>query len=163
MDDIENFKYYNFQDILKILNIDHEFDINKKFPFNKGKENVHFHNDKIIIPDYGIYEMVKNKISDIKDYPISKINMIYDIPYYCNDNGNIKVGTITKDISLAFYDKKFKYGNINNKSIFEVCLYITQNAIKTNNFFIIPSDIVPIFMSFYIFNNQYGVGITNII
>lgn len=36
-------RYYNFQDILKFLGFDYEFDRAVKiYPFNRGKENVYF-------------------------------------------------------------------------------------------------------------------------
>ena len=67
-------KYYSFQDILKVLGFDYEFDKkNKKYPFSKGKDNIYFSWGQIIIPKCGIWEMVKNKVSDINESPISEI------------------------------------------------------------------------------------------
>lgn len=102
--------------------------------------------------------MVKNKISDINESRISEINMIYNIPFYENKNGGINCGVISKNISLTFkYDKQYKYGNI-NKSIYEVCFWILEHAKRTNDFYIITDDMIQEFMSYYVFNNQYGLG-----
>ena len=153
-------KYYSFQDILKFLSFDYEFDKknNKIYPFNRGKENVHFSWGQIIIPKYGIWEMVNNKISDIKEELISEIKMIYNIPFYENAKEESKCGVISKNISLSFrYDKQYKYGDI-NKSIHEVCFWILEHAKRTNDFYIITDDMIQEFMSYYVINNQWGLG-----
>lgn len=147
-------KYYNFQSILKFLGFDCEFIRSEEYPFTKGKENVYFSWGHIIIPKYGIWEMVKNKISDIKEEPISEINMIYNIPFY----EDAKCGVISKNISLTFrYDKEYKYGDI-NKSIYEVCFWILEHSIRTNDFYIITDEMIQEFMSYFVINNQWGLG-----
>lgn len=152
-------KYYNFQEILKILGFDYEFNKqNKTYPFNRGKENVYFSWGQIIIPKYGIWEMVNNKISDIKKEPISEITMIYNIPFYENADQKAECGIISKNIRLTFeYDKEYKYGNI-SKSIYEVCFWILEHSKRTNDFYIITDDMIQIFMSYYVINNQWGLG-----
>lgn len=149
-------KYYSFQDILKFIGFDYEFNKkNPEFPFWKGRENVEFSWGQILIPKNGIREMVKNKIADINEKPLSEINMIYSIPYRTYNN---RFGAIYQNISLTFrYDKQYKYGDI-NKSIYEVCFFILERAIKTNDFYIITCDDVQQFMSYYIMNNQCGLG-----
>lgn len=149
-------KYYTFQDILEFLSFNFEFEKkNPRYPFNNGKENVEFSWGQVIIPKYGIREMVQNKISDIKEKPLSEIKMVYSIPFNVKD-GNF--GNIYKNISLTFrYDKEYKYGDI-NKSIYEVCFWILDRAIATNDFYIIPGDIVQEFMSYCVCCNQYGLG-----
>lgn len=152
-------KYYNFQEILKFLGFDYEFDTkNKIYPFNRGKENVHLSWGQIIISRHGIWEMVNNKISDIKEEPISEIKMIYNIPFYENTDGKVGCGVISKNIRLTFrYDKEYKYGNI-SKSIYEVCFWILEHSKRTNDFYIITDDMIQIFMSYYVINNQWGLG-----
>lgn len=148
--------YYDFQDILKIIGIDRKFEKETKvFPFSRGKENVTFSWGQILIPEYGIREIVQNKISDIDEKPIDKIGMIYIIPYLTDQNS---FGIINQDISLSFmYDKEFKYGKI-KKSIYEVCFYILEHSKLTNNFYIIHSVYVQDFLSRFVFNNQWGLG-----
>lgn len=152
-------KYYNFQDILKILGFDYEFGrADKIYPFNRGKENVHFSWGQIIIPKYGIWKMVKNKISDIEEETISEIKMIYNIPFYEETKKEGMCGVISKNISLSFrYDKEYKYGDI-SKSIYEVCFWILEHAKRTNDFYIITDDMIQEFMSYYVINNQCGLG-----
>ena len=65
-------KYYVFQDILRVIGFDYEFDKkNKEYPFSRGKDNVYFSWGQIIIPKYGIWKMVNNKVSDINEARIS--------------------------------------------------------------------------------------------
>ena len=153
---MEKEKYYSFIDILKFIGFDYEFNKKKPdFPFWKGKENVQFSWGQIIIPKNGIREMVKNKISDVDEKPLSEITMIYSIPFRTDDD---RFGSIYQNISLTFkYDKQFKYGDI-NKSIYEVCFFILERANKTNDFYIISDDSVQEFMSYYVMNNQWGLG-----
>lgn len=154
-------KYYDFQDILRFLGIKHEFEKKgKTYPFNRGKEKVEFSWGQILIPKYGIREMVKNKVSDISEKPISKILMMYQIPFKVEEeNGS---GIINKNISLTFrYDKEFKYGDV-NKSIYEVCFFILERGIRTNDFYIITDDSIHEFMSWFVINNQCGLGAMNV-
>lgn len=55
------------------------------------------------------------------------------------------------------YDKTYKYGDI-NKSIYEVCFYILENAERTNDFYILKDDNIFTFFSHYIIDNQWGIG-----
>lgn len=148
-------KYYSFQNILEFLSFDYEFEKqNRKYPFNRGKEEVTFSWGQILIPKYGIREMVQNKVSDIKETPITELKMMYQIPFLVDG----KVGVINKNISLSFrYDKQYKYGDI-TKSIYECCFWILENAIRTNDFYIIKDDMVQEFFSYYVINNQWGLG-----
>jgi hypothetical protein len=151
-------KYYNFQEILKFLNFDYEFEKKDRYPFNAKKEDVTFSWGQIIIPKYGIWDMVNNKISNNQEKPISEIKMMYVIPFCETSKENIKCGSVNKNISLTFrYDKEYKYGDV-TKSIYEVCFWILEHAIKTNGFYIITDDMVQEFMSYCVINNQWGLG-----
>ena len=157
---MEERKYFVLDDILDWLGFEYHFNDKKpEYPFNRGKENVVFSWGQILIPKAGIRKTVENKISDIKELPISEIKMMYQIPFHtkCKD-GSIGIGTINQDISLSFrYDKQYKYGDI-TKSIYEVCFYIITTAKETNDFFIIGGEDVFDFMSYYVMNNQWGIG-----
>lgn len=148
-------KYYSFQKILKFLSFDYEFEKqNRKYPFNRGKEEVIFSWGQILIPKYGIREMVQNKVSDIKETPITELKMMYQIPFLVDG----KVGVINKNISLSFrYDKQYKYGDI-TKSIYECCFWILENSTQTNDFYIITDDLVQMFFTHCIIDNQWGLG-----
>lgn len=153
---MEEMKYYNFQDIMKFLSFDYNFDKsnNKGYPFNRSKENVEFGWGQILITKYGIREMVYNKICDIEDKPLDKIKMIYQIPFV--EEG--RTGIYNKNISLSFrYDKEYKYGRI-TKSIYECCLWILEHSVKTNDFYIIEGAHVLDFFSYCIKCNQWGLG-----
>ena len=152
---MEEFKYYDFKEILKFLGFDYEFEKeNPQYPFNRGRDNVVFSWGQVLIPKYGIMEMVQNKISEIGDRPITEIKMMYQIPFLA-DKG---VGLINQDISLSFrYDKQFKYGNI-TKSIYECCFWILENDTKTNDFYVIKDYLVQEFFSYCVIDNQYGLG-----
>ena len=92
-------KYYSFQSILKFLSFEYEFEKqNRKYPFNRGKEEVTFSWGQILIPKYGIREIVQNKVSDIKETPITELKMMYQIPFLVDG----EVGVINKNISLSF-------------------------------------------------------------
>ena len=96
--------------------------------------------------------MVQNKVSDIKEKPISEIKMMYQIPFECEG----KAGLINKNISLSFrYDKEYKYGEI-TKSIYECCFWILEHAVRTNDFYIIKEDMVQEFFSRCVIDNQWG-------
>ena len=155
--------YYSFRTILEtFLNFDYEFTRkNPEYPFNRKPEQIRFFWGQIIIPKYGIREVVQNKVSDIpsSSNPINRINMLYQIPFkeYDRDNG---VGVINRNISLSFrYDKTYKYGDI-TKSIEEVCFWILEHAVKTNDYYIITDDDVFTFLSYFVIENQYGLGAT---
>lgn len=155
----EKYKYQSFQDILRFIGFDYFFsDDNKhrKYPFNRGADKVVFSWGQIIIPKYGIKEMVQNKISDIEEKPIEKIAMMYQIPFTEEDTN--KAGVINQDISLQWrYDKTYKYGEI-SKSIYEVCYWITTHSIETNDFFLVYEDMVQECFSTCIVPNQWGLG-----
>ena len=46
----------------------------------------------------------------------------------------------------------------NAKSIYEVCFWILDKAIETNDFYIITNDMVQEFMSYCVCCNQWGLG-----
>lgn len=151
--------YYSFQEILKFLSFDYEFEKeNREYPFHKGKENIEFSWGQVLIPKYGIRQMVQNKVSDIDERPLEEIKMMYQIPFVVNG----KTGVINKNISLSFeYDKEYKYGDI-TKSIYECCFWILEHAIETNDFYIIKDNFVQDFFSECVINNQWGLGALNI-
>ena len=148
-------KYYSFQEILKFLGFDYEFEKkNRKYTFNRGKEEVTCTWGQILIPKYGIRKTVKNKLSDIKETPITELNMMYQIPFLVDG----KVGVINQNISLSFrYDKQYKYGDI-TKSIYECCFWILEHSKITNDFYIITDDMVQMFFTDCIIDNQWGLG-----
>ena len=152
---MEKQKYYNFKDILKFISFDWEFEKNdRRYPFNRGRDSVTFSWGQVLIPKYGIRQMVQNKVSDIKEKPISEIKMMYQIPFECEG----KAGLINKNISLSFrYDKEYKYGEV-TKSIYECCFWILEHAVRTNDFYIIKEDMVQEFFSRYVIDNQWGLG-----
>ena len=153
---MEEKKYYNFKEILKFLNFDYQFEHNKEFPFNWGRDKVNFSWGQVLIPKYGIKEMVQNKISDIAEKPINEIKMMYQIPFTVDgrEGGSI----INQNISLSFgYDKEYKYGEI-TKSIYECCFWILEHATKTNDFYIIKGCKIMDFFSYCVIKNQCGIG-----
>ena len=151
---MEEVKYYNFEEMIKWLNF--AYFLRKEYPFNRNDlTNIKCNWGMILIPKKGIDEVIQNKISDkeTKDQ-LKEIVMMYQLPYEYQGH----IGIINKNISLTFrYDKEFKYGDI-NKSIAEVCYYIEKHAKETNDFYIIYSDFVFDFMSYYVINNQWGLG-----
>jgi hypothetical protein len=159
--------YRSFQDILNFLSFSHKFEAKGyPYPFTQDPNNVIFSWGQILIPKFGIREMVQNKISDIKSAPISEITMLYQIPFVVIDKkekrtfDKYKSGVVNQNISLTFrYDKTYKYGDI-NKSIYEVCYYITEHAVETNDFFILTFHNINDFFSYYIIPNQWGLGAT---
>lgn len=153
---MEELKYYNFKNILKFLGFDWKFDNKEGYPFNRGRDKVTFTWGQVLIPKYGIRQMVQNKISDVKENPITEIKMMYQIPFVVDDDN--KPGIINKNISLGFrYDKTYKYGEI-TKSIYECCFWILENAEQTNDFYIIKGDLIHDFFSYCVINNQWGLG-----
>lgn len=156
-------KYYDMRDIMRFLSIDWEFErkANKKFPFNNKLEDIKFMWGYVVIPRYGIEKIVQNKISD-EEYRdiLDKITMLVNIPFVCKE----RIGVITVNVSLSFrYDKTYKYGDI-NKSIAEVCYAIEKYGQKTNDFYIITGDTYfQEFMSYFVINNQWGIGATKVI
>lgn len=155
----EEKKYYALSGILDFLSFPHKFEIKDGYPFNRNPENIEFSWGQILIPKAGIRETVLNKILDIPEQPLKELAMIYQIPFVQKRrDGTYKTGLINQDISLSFrYDKEYKYGDI-NKSIYECCFYILENAIRTNDFFVITDDVLFDFFSYYIIDNQWGIG-----
>lgn len=155
---MEEKKIYSFKEILEFLGYDYEFEKHKVYPFNRGRKNVTFSWGQILIPRTGIREVVQNKISDIKELPLKEINMVCQIPFKVENKVGTDFGMINHNISLTFrYDKEWKYGDV-NKSIYETCFCILEQAAKLNDFFIIGSDYFHEFFSYYIIDNQYGLG-----
>lgn len=151
----EERKRYSFKDILKFLSFDYKFEHDKRYPFNWGRDKVNFSWGQVLIPKYGIREMVQNKISDIKEKPITEIKMMYQIPFTVDGLEGSDV--INQNISLSFrYDKTYKYGDI--KSIYECCFWILEHAIKTDDFYIISECMVQDFFSCCIIKNQWKLG-----
>jgi hypothetical protein len=152
--DVDGTKYYNFERMIKWLNF--AYFLRKEFPFNRNDlANIKCNWGMILIPKKGIAEVIQNKISD-KDTKeqLKEIVMMYQLPYEYQGH----IGIINKNISLTFrYDKEYKYGDI-NKSIAEVCYYIEKHAEETNDFYIIYPDYLFEFMSYYVINNQWGLG-----
>ena len=149
-------KYYSLAGILNFLSFPYKFEHKDGYPFNRDPNDIQFSWGQILIPKKGIREMVRNKISDKKERPLKDIVMVYQIPFI--DGKSYATGIINQDISLSFrYDKEYKYGDI-NKSIYECCFYILEHAIETNNFFIITNEDLFSFFSYYIIDNQWGIG-----
>lgn len=152
-------KYYVFKDILDFLGFKYKFEHKDEYPFNRDPKNITFSWGQILIPKYGIREMVQNKVSDNNAKPINEIVMMYQILFMIQNKDKLdRCGMLNQDISLSFrYDKEYKYGTI-NKSIYEVCFYVLEHAIETNDFFIITDDYLFDFFSAYIIDNQWGLG-----
>lgn len=152
---MEETKYYNFEKMIKWLNF--AYFLRKEFPFNRNDlENIKCNWGMLLIPSKGIEEVIQNKISDVKDdkNQLKELVMMYQIPFEYKG----KVGIINKNISLTFrYDKEYKYGDI-NKSIAECCYYIEKHAKKLNDFYILYPDYLFEFMSYFVINNQCGLG-----
>lgn len=84
--------------------------------------------------------------------------MLYQIPFKVDDKDSSDIGVINKNISLTFhYDKEWKYGDI-NKNIYETCFYILEYSEESNDFFIITDKFIQDFFSYYIVDNQWGLG-----
>ena len=154
-------KYKAENEIYSFLGFEFMFNYKKEFPFNRDPKDVIFYTGQVLIPREGIDVMVQNKISDKKEMPISEIKIMCQIPFTVNGkDGTQSCGIVNHDISLTFrYDKEFKYGNI-TKSIYEVCYYIMQNGIRTNNFYIIDYGAFNDFFSYYVIPNQWALGST---
>lgn len=151
----EELKYYNFEEIMKFLNF--AYFLRKEFPFNrKDLENIKCNWGMLLIPSKGIEEVIQNKISDVNDNnnQLKELVMMYQIPFEYKG----KVGIINKNINLTFrYDKEYKYGDI-NKSIAECCYFIEKYSKRMNNFYILYPDYLFDFMSYFVINNQWGLG-----
>lgn len=149
----EETKYYNFENTMKWLNF--AYFLRKEYPFNRNDlENIKAGWGMLIIPRKGIEETIEAKLSGKEEMPLKEISMLYQIPFVYKD----KPGIISKNVDLTFrYDKTYKYGEI-NKSIAECCYFIQQHSKRMNDFFILDNEFVFEFMSYYVINNQWGLG-----
>lgn len=158
---IEEWK--NAAEILDFLGIRYEFekDGKKEYPFWKGIENIQFFTPYITISQKGIEQVVLNRLPDEENLEerkneIKEIKMLIHIPYLIKNENS--VGNLLVNVSLGFrYDKTYKYGDI-RKSKAEVCYAIMKYARKTNDFYVIDSMNFNDFMSYYVMNNQWGIG-----
>lgn len=151
---MKELKYYNHEEIMKFLNF--AYFLRKEYPFNRNDlENIRCNWGMLLIPRKGIEKVIQNKISDKKDdNELKELVMMYQIPFEYKG----KVGIINKNISLTFrYDKEFKYGDI-NKSLAECCYYIEKHSKVMNDFYILYPDYLSEFMSYFVINNQCGLG-----
>lgn len=150
---MEEKKYYNFNDTMKFLNF--AYFLRKEYPFNrKDLENIKTNWGMLIIPRKGIEETIKCKLEGKEELPLKEIVMLYQIPYVYNN----EPGIISKNISLTFrYDKEYKYGEI-NKSIAECCYFIEKYSKRMNDFYILDNEFLFEFMSYYVIDNQWGLG-----
>lgn len=151
---MQEMKFYNFQDILKFLHFDWEFGKEKPtYPFHLGADKVEFCWGQVLIPKYGIREMVQNKVSDINEKPLQGLKMMYQVPFIVNG----RTGIINQNLSLSFRpDKAWKYGDV-TKSIYECCFWILEHAEETLDFFIIKDEVQE-FFSYCVIDNQWGLG-----
>lgn len=155
-------RYYNINEIFDFLGITREFESKcPVFPFNYGVDKVKFGWGNIVIPKEGIRTTIINKLKDIH-LCINEINMMYCIPFivtnYGRKEGELKTGCLYKNISITFdYAHQWKYGDI-EKSIYETCFYIYECGTATNDFYLIQNACVQEFLSYYVINNQYGLG-----
>lgn len=155
---MEDKKYYCFNEILKFIDIPDDFERAKEYPFTRGVDNVSFSWGQIIIPKQGIRETILSKLTDSENCPLKKIVMLYQVPFKVEGKHGSDIGVINQNISLGFrYDKEWKYGDI-NKNIYETCFYILDHAKESNDFFIITDEWIQEFFSYYIIDNQYGLG-----
>lgn len=161
MEKIEEWK--NTAKILDFLGIRYQFEKEgkKEYPFWKGIENVQFFTPYITIPQRGIEQVVLNKLSDKQDLEkrkneIEKIEMLVHIPYLIKNEE--QVSNLVVNLSLGFrYDKEWKYGDI-RKNKAEVCYAIMKYGKRTNDFYLIDNENFHSFMSYYVMNNQWGIG-----
>lgn len=157
-------EYYTTTKILKFLGIDYNFEKKsyKEYPFEDKPSNIIFNWGYITIPRQGIEKIIQNKISD-KDYQgiLDEIKMLVHIPFYNKRTKN--TGTIIVNLTVGFrYDKAYKYGDV-TKSLPEVCYAIEKWGKKTNDFYIINSDYMHEFMSYFVIPTQWGIGAMQII
>ena len=141
-------KYYDFVEILKKLNLYHEFNNKHEYlpqVFNHKIEEFDFSWGEIIIPKKGIRETVTNVLSISKKTEIllDELKFLWIIPYKLDKvspitNGKISTyGNIYQNISLTFrYDKIWKWGEITN-SIEECCFFILEYAKDVGDFYVI--------------------------
>ncbi len=154
---MEETKYYNFENTMKWLNF--AYFLRDEYPFNrKDLENIRTGWGMIIIPKKGIEETIEAKLAGNDEMPLKEIVMLYQIPFTYNES----LGVISKNVDLTFrYDKTYKYGEI-NKNIAQCCYFIQKYGKRMNDFYILDSEFVFDFMSYYVINNQWGLGNENV-
>lgn len=161
----EEYKFYNTEKILEFLGIKYRFEnvTDTEYPFNRKPSNFIFDYGYLTILRNGIEKEIQNKISSKGKYisELQEIKMLYHIPFLEKKRNSL--GTIIVNVSLSFrYDKEYKYGDI-NKSLPEVCYAIEKMGRATKDFYIIDTDNIHYFMSNYVINNQWGIGVTKVI
>lgn len=146
-------KYYNFNDIMKFLNF--AYFLKDEYPFNRNKpEDIITTWGTLIIPRQGIEDTIKARLAGEEKMPLNELTMLYQIPFVYEG----KPGIINKNISLTFrYDKTYKYGDI-NKHIAECCYFIEKYSKRMNDFYILDNEFLFEFMSYYVIDNQWGLG-----
>lgn len=149
-------RYYCAEEVLKFLGLDYEF--TKKapeYPFNRGCENVQFQWPSIIIPKGNIEKALLNKVRNVSNDFKSEIKMLIQIPFIVKSEDT---GVININLSLEWrYDKQYMRGDIST-TFEEVCLYVFDVAVRSNDYYIINSELGIDFMSYYVIPNQWGIG-----
>lgn len=159
-------KYYGFEEILKKLNLYHDFNNKHEYlphVFNHKIEEFDFSWGEIIIPKKGIRETVMNALSKNTEKILDELKFLWIIPYKLDKISPITkqeistYGNIYHNISLTFqYDKTWKWGEITN-TIEECCFFILEYAKDIGDFYIITGkDNVQDFINQVIIPNQYG-------
>lgn len=159
-------KYYNFEEILKKLNLYHDFNNKHEYlpqVFNHKIEEFDFSWGEIIIPKKGIRETVMNALSKKAEIVLNELKFIWIIPYKLDKISPITkheistYGNIYQNISLTFrHDKILKWGEITN-SLEECCFFILEYAKDIGDFYVITGkDNVQDFINQVIIPNQYG-------
>ena len=159
-------KYYGFEEILKKLNLYHDFNNKHEYlpqVFNHKIEEFDFSWGEIIIPKKGIRETVMNALSKNAEKILDELKFLWIIPYKLDKISPITkreistYGNIYHNISLTFrYDKTWKWGEITN-TIEECCFFILEYAKDIGDFYIITGkDNVQDFINQVIIPNQYG-------
>lgn len=126
------------------------------YPFNFNIEDFEFQWASVLIPRGDIEKILWRKTRDENYNDLNTdIKMVAQIPFL---RGNAHFGIINVNLSLSFrYDKQFKYGDV-TKTLAETCLFILKNSKKSNDFFMLESDVASEFLNYYVLNSQYGLG-----
>ena len=147
-------KYYNFEEMIRWMNF--AYFLRDEYPFNrKDLENIKVGWGMLVIPRKGIEDTIKAQLRGGNTVlPLTEIHMLFQLPFIYDN----KPGVISKNISLTFrYDKEYKYGDI-NKNIGECCYFIDRWATKHNDFYVLDNEMLFEFISYYVINNQWGLG-----
>ena len=147
-------KYYNFEEMIRWMNF--AYFLRDEYPFNrKDLENIKVGWGMLVIPRKGIEDTIKAQLRGGNTVlPLTEIYMLFQLPFIYDN----KPGVISKNISLTFrYDKEYKYGDI-NKNIGECCYFIDRWATKHNDFYVLDNEMLFEFISYYVINNQWGLG-----